>query len=91
MQRIYDPIEEKKALAVRLIENGYFNDALRIVDDILNVTHSDPETVYLKSILLNSSGNKGEALIWAKRSVELNPDNTKSLMLKARLLHQFSF
>ncbi len=91
MQRIYDPIEEKKALAVRLIENGYFNDALRIVDDILNVTHSDPEAVYLKSILLNSSGNKGEALIWAKRSVELNPDNTKSLMLKARLLHQFSF
>jgi tetratricopeptide (TPR) repeat protein len=91
MQRIYDPIEEKKALAVRLIENGYFNDALRIVDDILNVTHSDPETVYLKSILLNSSGNKGEALIWAKRSVELNPDNTKSLMLKARLFHQFSF
>ena len=31
MQRIYDPIEEKKALAVRLIENGYFDDAYTLI------------------------------------------------------------
>jgi tetratricopeptide (TPR) repeat protein len=91
MQRIYDPVEEKKDLAVRLIKNGYLIDASRVVDEILNVTHSDPETVYLKSLLLNTSGKKEEALTWAERSVELNPENYQYLMLKAKLLHNLSF
>lgn len=91
MQRIYDPIEEKKSLAIRLIENGYFGDAIRIVDDVLKVAPSDPETVYLKSLLLSRTDNKEEALIWAERSVKLNPENSNSLLIKAKLLHKFSF
>jgi len=76
-------------VAVTLCENRKFNDAKKILDDLIikNPTYSDYHRVYGQ--MLSEEGNQEEAVNYLIEALRWNPNNSHALLMMANIFFKY--